>query len=141
MVFPSLVMKVEPGLASSFVFYFMVLFSYILLRWKRITLALVIALIAIGVSLQSSYALMMAPTPNTPTRVPTQTVYPQYYGYYPAYYPYPTVPHHVFYGPVPYYYPQFTASPYRPYYLNDCPYCGARGMNGTYYYRNFTFGN
>lgn len=128
MVFPSLMIHVEPGLVSQLSAWAVIGFSFLLHRLKKV--ALVIGALTVGAFLLISHAhsFAMMPSQSYDSMGPYGTYTQNHMNYYgrpmgnvpPAYF-YPQLQYHSLWGPQPYYFNPHPVSPYSPMY--NCPFC------------------
>ena len=133
MVFPSLVVNIEPGLVSQLSAWIIVAISYFINRLRKGMMA-VTAIILIALALIShAHGFGMAYPQTYQYFGPYSTQTTNYLNYYgqpwgavPPVYFYPYLPPHSFYGPIrPYYFPPYPVSPYAPEGY-DCVFCKAQ---------------
>ncbi|MFZ4714928.1 MAG: hypothetical protein ACOYL6_14510 [Bacteriovoracaceae bacterium] len=126
MVFPSLAFQFEPGLVSQVGAFSVIAFSYLLHRFKKIMVIVLITL-SLFIFFQSKVFAYVAYAPYTYSNPGWQFNNMNYYGrpwgYNPSIYFYPQLQYHSLWGTQPFYYYPHTPSPYRPY---DCPFCNQR---------------
>jgi len=115
--------KIEPGTISQFSVYTVVLFSFLLMTWKRLLAALVFVT-TLGILIHSAYAYAAMGGPGVcgTMCMANRNYYGSPYGGY-GFYPYQGPPYHSLYGPTPYYFSPYGPSPYQPY---NCVACMQR---------------
>lgn len=121
MVFPSLQLPIESGMIGQFSVVFVILFSYFLKFWKKITIGTIL-IFGILIFSKNAFSFSLAPGGGCGTLCVNNT---NYYGtpWGNPYYFYPSLQYHSFYGPMPYYFRPHGTSPYRPTWMNTCPNC------------------
>jgi hypothetical protein len=126
MVFPSLAFNFEPGLISQASAFVVLAFSYLLHRFKKIML-MILLVFSLFLVFQTKVFAFMAVSPynqNTCSGYAgcynNQNYWGRPWGYNPSIYFYPQLQYHSIWGLQPYYFYPHTPSPYRPY---DCPFC------------------
>lgn len=130
MVFPSLMFQIDQGMASQLSAWLVILFSFLIYRYKKILLTFFVGLIILVISQQShAFGYGGASNYNYPNTWQGCSIYQgcnnnfNYYGqargYTPPVYFYPQLPYQSMWPQQNYYFPH-SASPYQP---ADCPFC------------------
>ena len=131
MVFPSLMFQLDQGMASQLSAWIVILFSFLIYRFKKIILIIFTCLILLILFQNYSFAMMAGPGtgsgyPNTWQGCSAYqgcnnnfNYYGQARGYTPPVYFYPQLPYQSMWPQQNYYFPHST-SPYQP---ADCPFC------------------
>ena len=121
MVFPALFSSIDQGITSQFSVYLTLIFSYLLNRFKKIAIGLLIVVsLGIGISLfNQAYAIGANPYACGTMCMANQNYYGTPWGHSPIYY-YPSMNYHSLYGPTPYYFRPYPPSPYQPHNCVSC---------------------
>jgi len=133
MIFPRFLMQNFSDSISPLSSYALIFLTFLLHFWKKsLILIMLLIFIFLFVCRALAFAAIGGPGVCGTLCIAQRNSITQYwgtpYGPWAPIYPYPKLGFHTAYGPVPYYY-SWPPSPYRPAYLNDCPYCGPRIIN------------
>ncbi len=128
MVFPSLIVQIDQGAIAQFSAWIVLLFSFVLYRFKKIIITFFVVLIAVIATKAHAFGL---PSPGYGQNSQYYNNYYNYYGrptgYAPPVYFYPQLPYQSMWPQQNYYF-RSSPSPYRPV---DCPFCNQQNYQQT----------